>query len=83
MDLWHLTFSTRGRQALFASDAGVLEGVRALGRGASGRIVLFSIVDDHVHVVVRSRDPGALTPGLCVRCARSPRRNWSPPTGER
>ena len=64
MNLWHLTFSTRGRQVIFTSEAGVLEGVRALARAAGERVVLFSIVDDHVHTVVRSNEPGSLTPGL-------------------
>ena len=64
MGLWHLTFASSGRHVLFTSEAQVLEGVHAVARGATNRVVLFCIVDDHVHVVVHTDAPGWLATGL-------------------
>lgn len=52
MRYWHLTFSTRQRMPLVADEAGRRRLVWAVARAARGRVLLFCIVDDHVHVVV-------------------------------
>lgn len=52
MRTFHLTFATRGRQPV-APDEGVRRAlVRVLVRVAGPSLVLFCVVDDHVHVVV-------------------------------
>lgn len=50
MSLFHVTIAARGRATLFSDRRGLLAGVRAVTR--SPRVVLFCIVDDHVHLVV-------------------------------
>ncbi len=52
MDSWHLTFSTRGRVVLFADEARRRSAVRAIFAVVGDHLLLFCIVDDHVHVVV-------------------------------
>ncbi|MDP2310840.1 MAG: hypothetical protein Q8P18_32780 [Pseudomonadota bacterium] len=52
MRSFHLTFAAVGRHALFPTERARRAAVRALGRVAGAWIVLFAIVDDHVHVVV-------------------------------
>ncbi len=48
----HLTFAAAGRHPLFPGEAARRAAVRALGRVAGAWIVLFAVVDDHVHVVL-------------------------------
>jgi len=52
MQAWHLTFAADGRNALFADEADRRAAVRRLARVAGERIVLFCLVDEHIHVVV-------------------------------
>ncbi len=52
MLLWHLTFSSEERDPLFPNEAVRRRAVCALGRVAGSELVLFCVVDDHVHVVV-------------------------------
>ncbi|MFZ5478553.1 MAG: hypothetical protein ACOZNI_17415 [Myxococcota bacterium] len=52
MSGFHLTFSTRGRAPVAPGEGPRRSIVRALLRVAGARIVLFCVVDDHVHVVV-------------------------------
>jgi len=51
--LWHLTFEAEGRRTLYESEATLRLAVRRLAEVAGARVVLFCIVDDHIHVVVR------------------------------
>jgi hypothetical protein len=52
MRSYHLTFASVGRHPLFPTESARRAAVRALGRVAGAWIVLFALVDDHVHVVV-------------------------------
>jgi len=52
MPSWHLTFSSDGRSALFPDEALRCRAVRTVLRVAGRQLLLFCIVDDHVHVVV-------------------------------
>ncbi len=49
---WQLTFSSGGRQPLFPTEATRRAAIRTLLRVTGDALVLFSIVDDHVHVVL-------------------------------
>jgi len=48
----HLTFSAEGRGALFPSEALRRQAVRTLARVAGADLLLFCVVDDHVHAVL-------------------------------
>ncbi len=50
--LWHLTLVATGRGTIFRTEEGLRCAVRTLAETAGARMLLFSIVDDHVHVVV-------------------------------
>ncbi len=52
MQLVHITFASRTRHSLFPSTALRRRALHALARVLRDRLVLFCIVDDHVHVVV-------------------------------
>jgi len=54
MDLVHVTIATRGRAALAPGEADRRRVVRALGRGHGARLVLFALVDDHLHAVIEA-----------------------------
>ena len=53
MTCWHLTLASAGRLPLFDGEARLRAAVRVLARAGAGRLVLFCVVDDHVHAVVR------------------------------
>lgn len=61
---WHLTLSAEGRHALFPSEERRRAAVRALSRVAADRLLLFCVVDDHVHLVVQGERAAA---GLLAR----------------
>jgi hypothetical protein len=48
---WHVTIASDGRHPLLPAEDARRVAVRLLARVASGELVLFSVVDDHVHVV--------------------------------
>ncbi len=52
MQPWHLTLASRGRNTLFVDPAALVRGVRTLARVAGEHLLLFAIVDDHVHLVL-------------------------------
>ena len=52
MRTYHLTFVAKGRQPPFPGEVARRAAVRALIRVGGAWIVLFCLVDDHVHVVV-------------------------------
>ena len=52
MPSWHLTVASDGRTPLFPDEARRRAAVRTLARVAGQELVLFSVVDDHVHLVV-------------------------------
>ena len=52
MDCWHLTFAASGRRTLTEGEPARRATVRAICRIARGDAPLFSVVDDHLHVVV-------------------------------
>jgi hypothetical protein len=52
MMLVQLTFSSVGRLPLAPDEAGRRRVLHALGRVAPGRVVLFALVDDHLHIAI-------------------------------
>jgi len=58
MNLWQLRWSTEGRLAFFPDEARRRAAVRALVRVAGPRLLLFALVDDHVHAVIESQGSG-------------------------
>lgn len=49
--MYHLTIASRGRLTLFSDEATLRRGVRGIVRTAADHVVLFSLVDDHLHIV--------------------------------
>ena len=68
MQATHLTFAADGRLALFPSEAQRRAAVRAIVRVGGARILLFCLVDDHVHVVVYAptQETGRLSRALLL-----------------
>ncbi len=56
----HLTIAVRGRKALARTESERRAVVRMLARLAGDSLLLFNVVDDHLHLVVRARQPGRL-----------------------
>ena len=54
----HLTISVRKRLALARDEAERRAHVRRLARVAGRSLLLFNVVDDHIHLVVRAEQPG-------------------------
>lgn len=52
MQLWHLTLAARTRHTLFPDEVLRLRALRKLIAICAGTLVLFGIVDDHIHWVV-------------------------------
>jgi len=52
MQIWHLGFSSDGRHPLFRSETERRSALLVLVRASGSYLVAFSIVDDHLHVVV-------------------------------
>jgi hypothetical protein len=52
MQCWHLTFSAEGRFPPFPSESRRRLAIRKLVQVAGNELVLFSIVDEHIHLVV-------------------------------
>ena len=52
MQIWHLGFSTDTRHPLFAGEQQRRRAVRSLCRVAGRNMALFSLADDHGHVVL-------------------------------
>lgn len=52
MECWHLTLSTRTRMPVARDEAGRRAVVRRIVEVAGAWLVLFCVVDDHVHVVL-------------------------------
>jgi REP element-mobilizing transposase RayT len=52
MSTWHITLATTGRETLFVGEAALREAVLALDRAVGAALLLFCIVDDHVHIVI-------------------------------
>ncbi len=51
MQLWHLSFASTNRLPLFSTEASRRMAVRALARTAPCELVIFSVVDEHLHLV--------------------------------
>lgn len=51
--LWHITFACRGRHTLFADECLRRQAVGRLLQVTGSELVLFSLVDDHLHLVLR------------------------------
>lgn len=84
----HLTLAVRGRQALARTEAERRAVVRALGRVGGSSLLLFNVVDDHLHLVVRDARPAVV--GRSIRLALRglrPELAWKPthvePVGNR
>ena len=56
MQTFHLTYASDGRQALLPEPALQRQALQALARAVAEQVVLFCIVDDHVHVVLLCQD---------------------------
>jgi hypothetical protein len=69
MPLFHLVHSTTGRTPLCLFDGDRLRAVRAIARVGGRRVLLFCVVDDHVHVVVHADRPDAGRLGRGLRMA--------------
>ncbi len=54
MQSWHLTFPARGRLALFPTEALRRQALHRLAPTVTDRALLFCLVDDHVHLVLRA-----------------------------
>lgn len=54
MQPFHLTLASAGRITLFPEPDALLNAVRVLARVGGPRLLLFSVVDDHVHVVLHA-----------------------------
>lgn len=52
MGFWHLTLASDGRQPLFGSEEQRRRALRALARIARVELVLFCIVDEHLHALL-------------------------------
>jgi hypothetical protein len=52
MMVWHVMFAADGRNTLFVDEGACLTAIRQMARAAGSRIVVFSVVDEHVHVVL-------------------------------
>lgn len=56
MAIWHLGFSSTKRGALLPNEAQRREAIRALARVAGDRLALFSIVNEHKHLLAQERE---------------------------
>lgn len=61
---YHLTISVRGRRALARDEAERRVLVRAVTTHSAGCLILFCLVDDHFHAVLRSERVGYLASGI-------------------
>lgn len=52
MQLWHITFAGDERQVLFCEEASRRTAIRTLARVCGAVLVLFALVDEHLHLVV-------------------------------
>lgn len=57
MTIAHITISSRSRRALARTEAERRALIRALAQVAGEHLLLFNLVDDHLHVVVRGAYP--------------------------
>lgn len=64
MAIHHVTIAVRGRQALARDETERRALVRRLARVASGRLMLFNLVDDHFHAAARDDRPGVVADAL-------------------
>ena len=67
MPLWHLTWSARGRLALFPSEPARRAALRTIARVAGPQVLLFGLADDHVHLVATQAGPLARAVLLALR----------------
>ncbi len=64
MSIHHLTIAVRGRRALARDEGERRVLLRRLVRVGHKRLLLFSLVDDHLHAVLRAVRAGVLADGL-------------------
>jgi REP element-mobilizing transposase RayT len=76
MSLWHLTLASMDRQVLFPDETALRRALRSMVRVLCERLLLFAIVDDHLHCVLKDENPGqrgrALRLSLRPLCASAP-----------
>lgn len=72
MATWHLTWATELREVIFSSEDSRRFALRALLRVAGERTVLFNIVDDHIHLVVKAESAEVGRLGAAVLFAMRP-----------
>lgn len=51
VQLWHISFSSANRLPLFSTEALRREAVGGIAKWIGNRLVMFSIVDEHIHLV--------------------------------
>lgn len=51
MELWHISFSTRGRLPFFTSEEQLRHIIRMFIRLVGGAMVLFCIIEEHIHLL--------------------------------
>jgi hypothetical protein len=74
VSVWHLTFGADGRNVLFRDEASRLAAIRRLAYKAGTDIVVFCLVDEHVHVAVTGDRPKA---GRLARSILLAMRPWT------
>lgn len=52
MNLWHVTLSSDDRHPLFAGETERRAGLRAIARAAGALLVLFAVIDEHLHLIL-------------------------------
>ncbi len=56
MRTWHMTFVDALRSTFFPGEHALLTALRALSRVAGRRTVMFSVVDDHIHLLLMASE---------------------------
>jgi len=55
--VWHLMFAASGRNVMFRDEGSRLAAVRRIGHKAGNRMVVFGLVDEHIHVAASGERP--------------------------
>lgn len=79
MHYHHLTLVTKGRLPYYRDHAELLAILRAIARIARERLLAFGLVDEHLHALVETLDPGRLAQALQLAMrALQPELSWQP-----
>lgn len=72
MQFWHLTFSSPTRLVLFPTEAQRRRAIAKIQAVAGAEIVLYGLVDDHLHLVLCCREARAAALSRALRLALRP-----------